>query len=115
MMVVLFVIAPLFVDTPYSCSGTALCPSSCTSTTVSCSLSGTIDGSWSCNTQAGSSSIKCEVKNAQGTVISETTSHCSGCSGGGGSGGGSDPGAGGEFCDPIDPLWWIWCNPFPVI
>jgi hypothetical protein len=115
---VLFVftaLAVLAVDTPYQCSGSAACASDCQSSSVNCSLSGTINGNWSCHTASTQTSIACEVRDEEGNQIAYTIEHCSNCGGSGGGSGGTDPGSGGEYCDPVDPLWWVWCNPFPVI
>jgi hypothetical protein len=102
------------VDYPYDCSGSAPCDSACTSDTVNCSLSGSYSQPTSCSTSATGTSINCKVRDGF-TVVAETTSNCIGCGSGGSGGGGSDPDEGGEFCDPIDPLWWVWCDPFPTI
>jgi hypothetical protein len=97
------------IDYPYDCGGTAPCDSACSSATVSCNLSASYHKPTSCRTDSTGTSITCTVLDGINTVA-QTTSNCIGCSGGGP----GDPGDG-EFCDPVDPLWWVWCNPFPVL
>jgi hypothetical protein len=94
-------------DQPYFCTDTIICPSNCTSTTATCSISATVCESTTCEYEEGDASITCNVENASMVVIASTTSRCLGCNDE------LDPGDG--FCDPIDPLWWLNCNPFPEL
>ena len=92
------------VDIPYSCTGSVVCDNGCL---VDCFVSGTIDGPTTCDTQADpNSGIICQVWQGN-TLIAETETSCN-CGGGGGSGGT------GDTCDVTQPLWWIFCNPWPM-
>ena len=94
----------LAVDIPYSCEGSVVCDSGCI---ASCSISGTADGATRCVTIGdGSVGITCEVW--QGEVLLSVTDTSCNCGGSGGSGGT------GGVCDPTIPLWWIFCDPFPM-
>jgi len=93
------------IDIPYSCNGVNMSESSCTATTVECTLEGTVSGSTKCTTTSRTNEVTCEV--TQGTtVIASTTSTCTGCGGSGGTGGtggGGDPQYCSLFWYPYDP------------
>ena len=97
----------LAIGDSFNCSGSGPCLD-CPSTTVQCLIFGSVSGATQCETIADGYSITCKVTQGD-TVIAETTRNCN-CQGNGP----DDPGEG-EFCDPADPLWWVFCNPFPVI
>lgn len=99
--------ASLWAYDNYSCSGTGPCDEDCLSDTVSCSLSGSAEGGTNCQTEATGEKITCKVYQ-DGELIGETTSNCLGCD----SYGGADPPSSG--CDPSDPLYWLYCDPFAV-
>ena len=95
----------IVVADPYSCNGSTTCTDG--GCTASCSLTGSYEGATSCWVTSDTDSVTCTVKQGQ-LVIATTTSNCN-C-GGGGSAGTGNP----DVCDPTQPLYWVYCDPFAL-
>jgi len=93
--VALFFAGNLTVTANFDCEGTISCEDD---NFISCSLETPDDGR--CDIEYGETFVKCITKDAEGHVLKTEIKKCPTESGSGG------------ICDPSDPLWWVFCDPF---
>jgi len=94
--------------TNFVCSGTREC-GEChgVTTTASCRLEGNFSGPTTCQTFTHGNQIDCTISVNQQPAVT-ITSTCLPCIDSG-----SPLDGGGQFCDPIIPYWWVFCDSLP--
>lgn len=85
-----------------SCTGTKFCGNN---QWVECEL--TIPPFGDCLIQDLPNGVRCIARDEERTVVDTKTTYCSGS-------GGSGSGNNGPICDPSDPLYWVYCDPFAL-